>query len=248
MSDAGLTLSPWARRLATAWLASCALAWITIAGPSTAFAAANDVVLSNETTTTVWATADETVPIRALPSDNSARVARLRLQTPDGWLQSYLVLRQRQTRSGPWIQLRIPMLPNGKTGWVPRTALGYFEHVHTQLVINRAAELLTFKRNGHVLLRTAIGVGKRATPTPAGHFWITEGFRSEDPAYGPYAFATSAYSNLTDWPGGGVVGIHGTNQPWLVPGRPSHGCIRLHNRDIMRLAALIPIGTPVLIV
>ena len=33
-----------------------------------------------------------------------------------------------------------------------------------------------------------------------------------DPLYGPWAFGTSAYSVLSDWPGGGVVGIHGTNQ------------------------------------
>jgi lipoprotein-anchoring transpeptidase ErfK/SrfK len=56
---------------------------------------------------------------------------------------------------------------------------------------------------------------------------------------------TAAYSGvLTDWPGGGVIGIHGTNQPGLIPGRPSHGCIRMRNRDIKRLYALTPVGTP----
>jgi lipoprotein-anchoring transpeptidase ErfK/SrfK len=57
---------------------------------------------------------------------------------------------------------------------------------------------------------------------------------------------TAAYSNvLTDWPGGGVIGMHGTDEPRLIPGRPSHGCIRLRNPDITRLYALTPIGTPV---
>jgi lipoprotein-anchoring transpeptidase ErfK/SrfK len=41
------------------------------------------------------------------------------------------------------------------------------------------------------------------------------------------------------------VGIHGTNQPELIPGRPSHGCIRVRNRAIKRLARLMPIGTPI---
>jgi len=50
---------------------------------------------------------------------------------------------------------------------------------------------------------------------------------------------------LSDWPGGGVVGIHGTNQPQLIPGRPSHGCIRVPNAAIKRLWQLMPIGTPV---
>jgi lipoprotein-anchoring transpeptidase ErfK/SrfK len=63
--------------------------------------------------------------------------------------------------------------------------------------------------------------------------------------YGPRAFGTSACSGLSDWPGGGVIGIHGTNQPYLIPGWPSHGCIRVANRPIRRLARLMPIGTPV---
>ena len=60
--------------------------------------------------------------------------------------------------------------------------------------------------------------------------------------------AAEAYSVLSDWPGGGVVGVHGTNEPELIPGRPSHGCVRLRNDKILRLVALMPIGTPVRIV
>ena len=66
--------------------------------------------------------------------------------------------------------------------------------------------------------------------------------------YGPLAFGTSAHSSvLTDWPGGGVIGIHGTNQPGLLPGRVSHGCIRLRNRDILRLGRRLKLGTPITI-
>ena len=63
--------------------------------------------------------------------------------------------------------------------------------------------------------------------------------------YGLWAFGTSAYSVLSDWPGGGVVGIHGTNEPQRIPGRPSHGCVRVPNRAISRLARIMPVGTPV---
>ena len=42
-----------------------------------------------------------------------------------------------------------------------------------------------------------------------------------------------------------MVGLHGTNEPDLIPGRPSHGCIRLRNRDILTLYRLAPNGTPV---
>ena len=66
------------------------------------------------------------------------------------------------------------------------------------------------------------------------------------PIYGPYAIGTSAYApKLSEWPGGGVVGVHGTNEPQLIPGDPSHGCVRLRNPDITRLWHLIAIGTPI---
>ena len=62
------------------------------------------------------------------------------------------------------------------------------------------------------------------------------------------ALGTAAYApTLSDWPNGGVVGLHGTNQPGLIPGRPSHGCIRVKNPDIARLWRLTPVGTPLLI-
>ena len=67
-----------------------------------------------------------------------------------------------------------------------------------------------------------------------------------DPMYGPVAFGTSARSaHATDWPAGGFVGIHGTDRPDLLPGRVSHGCIRLRNADVLALDRLMPVGTPV---
>jgi lipoprotein-anchoring transpeptidase ErfK/SrfK len=42
-----------------------------------------------------------------------------------------------------------------------------------------------------------------------------------------------------------VIGIRGTNQPSLIPGRPSHGCVRVPNSAVRRLASLMPVGTPV---
>lgn len=69
--------------------------------------------------------------------------------------------------------------------------------------------------------------------------------KGDGKVYGTWAFGTSAYSSISDWPNGGVVGIHGTNQPQLVPGRPSHGCVRVRNAKINLLKRLMPIGTPI---
>lgn len=103
---------------------------------------------------------------------------------------------------------------------------------------------------GHrVLLRAPVGVGRRDAPTPRGSFYVRNRlvqYRSR--FYGPVAFGTSARSAvLTDWPNGGFIGIHGTDRPDLVPGRVSHGCIRLRNADVLRLSRLMPVGTPLTI-
>ena len=207
-----------------------------------------EVTLSNETTFTTWATAISAQPVHEQPSKRSRTVTRLRFVTSDGFLQSYVALKERRTSHGVWVEVRLPMRPNGKTGWVRREALETFSVVHTQLVLDRPQHRITLYRDGNVVLTAPVGIGKATTPTPAGHFWITEKFPVHGvPLYGPYAFGTSDYSVLTDWPGGGIIGLHGTDQPQLVPGNPSHGCIRLHNSDITRLAGLVPIGTPLLI-
>lgn len=228
------------------FVAACCVVLVS-AATATARSARHDIVLSNETTSTTWSVADAVVPIRATPGNSSARVGTLHFQTPDGFLQSYLLLRERATSSGWWVQLRVPGRPNGRTGWIPRGALDSFNHSNMQIVVDRPARKLTLYRAGRVIYRAPVGVGKPSTPTPPGHFWITEAFASTDPFYGPWAFATSDYSTLSEWPGGGIVGLHGTNEPSLVPGDPSHGCIRLHNSDILHLSSLVGIGTPLLV-
>jgi lipoprotein-anchoring transpeptidase ErfK/SrfK len=116
-------------------------------------------------------------------------------------------------------------------------------------VIDRHKLRATLFKRGKKIWSSPVGVGKSSTPTPAGHFWIRERLSNlrGSPIYGPWAFGTAAYSRLSDWPGGGVVGIHGTNQPELIPGRPSHGCVRMPNRKIRQLKRLMPVGTPLLI-
>ncbi|MBW3593181.1 MAG: L,D-transpeptidase [Actinobacteria bacterium] len=148
------------------------------------------------------------------------------------------------------MRVRLPVLPHGATGWVPRQALGAYATIRTRLVLDRTRLRAELHRGGKVVFRAPIGIGKGKWPTPAGDFYVRNRLtKFDDPFYGPIAFGTSARSAvLTDWPGGGFVGIHGTNRPGLLPGRVSHGCVRLRNGDILRLARLMPVGTPVRIV
>ena len=233
-------------------LASAALAVVvSLAASAPADADAHKpkpVRLSNETTFTRWASAVTHAPAYARPSAGARRVGRLRLLTEDGFPEVYVLLTsQRKKEHGPfWIRLRLPQRPNNVTAWVRRRALGPFHLVHTRLVIDRRKLRVTLFDRGRRRFRAPVGMGAPGTPTPSGRFWIREKFRvGGNPIYGTHAMGTAAYSNqLTDWPGGGVIGLHGTNAPGLIPGRPSHGCIRLRNEDIARLYALTPIGTP----
>jgi hypothetical protein len=206
--------------------------------------------LSDETTVTRWAHPLFASAIRSSPSASARAVGHLRLFTEDRQFEVYLVLASEVAHDGQtWLQVRIPGRPNGRTGWALADDLGELEVVRTQLVIDRKALRATLTKAGRTIWSSRIGIGKAATPTPPGHFYVRERLRNLGGSglYGPWAFGTSAYSNLSDWPRGGVVGIHGTNQPQLIPGHPSHGCIRVPNAKISQLARLMPIGTPVLI-
>ncbi len=183
------------------------------------------------------------------PRPAARPVAPLERVTTEGTTNIVLVLGQRTRGDALWVHVRLPVLPNGLTAWVPRSALGAYEFVHTHLVVDRARLTATLYRDGRKVFAAPVGVGEPGSPTPAGQFFVRDrvsGFGN--PFYGPIAFGTSARSAvLTDWPAGGFVGIHGTNEPGLIPGRISHGCIRLRNTDILRLSRLMPVGTPLTI-
>lgn len=201
--------------------------------------------ISDEQSTTYWAYSVQTAPVRAAPRPNARVTGRLHLWTEDGFPEDYLVLAQEVYPNETWFKVRIPGRPNGRTGWVREQSLGDLRLTHRHIVVDEEHLRLTVYLWGRKVFSAAIGIGKASTPTPKGNYWIRERFRSTDPFYGPYAFGTADYSTLSEWPHGGVVGIHGTNQPALIPGRPSHGCIRLKNADVSRLWQLVGVGTPV---
>jgi len=206
--------------------------------------------LSNLKTLTRWAYPQAGAPAHASPSAHSRIVGHLQFLTPDGQAQVYLALRSYTIGKSEWIEVPLPGRPNGRVGWVVADDLSELHELHQYLRINRKAERITLYRDGRTVLTAPVGVGRPSLPTPAGHFFVTEKLLAiGGPVYGPYALGTSAYApSLSEWPGGGVVGIHGTDEPQLVPGRPSHGCVRMRNGDITRLWRMVEVGTPIEIV
>jgi hypothetical protein len=205
-------------------------------------------LLSDERTLTRWAYPGNHGRIRSRPTGQAPTIGRLHWLTEDRLPEIYIVLASWiDARGNPWVKIRVPKRPNGITGWVPRASLRQYTIVREFLDIDRRRLRATLYRSGRRLMSARIGIGTAANPTPRGRFYVREKFRVRTSAiYGPYALGTSAYApRLTDWPAGGVIGLHGTDQPGLIPGRPSHGCIRLRNASITRLYRLSPRGTPI---
>jgi L,D-transpeptidase catalytic domain len=217
-------------------------------GPNPAFAPGRPRLLRDRETAYRWASVIHPVAALQAPALGPA-VASLATRTPEGTTNLVLVIGTAWRRGSEWVDVLLPVLPNNSTGWIPRSALGGYHFVTTHLVVDRARLQATLWDDGHRVFRAPVGVGEPQWPTPRGEFYVRDKLDNyAGPFYGPMAFGTSARSSvLTDWPNGGFVGIHGTDMPGLIPGRISHGCIRLRNRDVLRLARLMPIGTPLTI-
>jgi len=153
-----------------------------------------------------------------------------------------------RARRGGWLRVLLPVRPNGSAGWIRAVRVVLRTNPYRVDVALRAHRLVV-RRAGRVVLRTPIGVGRAVTPTPRGLAFVTELLRQPDPygLYGPWAFGLSLYSPVLSSFGGGPgqAGIHGTNDPVGIGRDVSHGCIRLPNAAIERLARTLPLGTPV---
>jgi hypothetical protein len=193
------------------------------------------------------------VSVLERPSAGARRVAVMKQFRPDFRLQYVLALDVVRKPSGApaWYRISVPGRPNGQTGWVRASSLE-LRPVHKRIVIYRGARRFEFWDGERLLRAGRVAVGKPGAETPLGLFYVTWKFNpSIDPDWailGAFAFETSAYSKLTDWPGGGIVGVHGTPWPELLGQAVSHGCIRLHNDDVSFLRNRVPLGTPVKIV
>lgn len=151
-------------------------------------------------------------------------------------------------RRGAWLQVELPTRPNLSTGWL-RAADVRLSTTPYAIRVGLKEHRLTLLRRGRVVLRARIAKGRAVSPTPTGRYYITDLVRPPDPRgfFGPYALGLSAHSNVyTRFEGGdGQIGLHGTNTPAVLGRDVSHGCIRVANRVIARLAQHVPLGTPV---
>ncbi|MDO8963300.1 MAG: L,D-transpeptidase [Coriobacteriia bacterium] len=114
----------------------------------------------------------------------------------------------------------------------------------TCIIIDKSDYRLYWIRNGELVKAYRIAHGKHNC-TPVGTWKILAKYRTNPKSvYGPrkmrmfrkvgrrYVFTPYA--------------IHGTNQEWVIGTQASHGCIRMYNRDVLKLWPQVPIGTLVI--
>jgi len=98
---------------------------------------------------------------RSAPDARAKVVARVETTTPEDTTNIVLVLGRRADRGGRvWVKVRLASLPNSRSGWLPRSALGGYASVETRLVVDLRRLTATLLRRGRPIFRARVGVGR----------------------------------------------------------------------------------------
>lgn len=189
-----------------------------------------------------------TLLVRSAPNGGARVIAKLSEFRPQDYRPRYVLavaVKKGKKGNPAWYKVTVPGRPNGRTGWVPAKQVT-IRSMPWQVVVFRGSRVVQLWKEDQLLYAGKVAVGAPGMETPTGLYYVTVRFRPvKVPFLGSFAFETSAYSKLSEWPGGGVVGLHGTTAPQLLGQAVSHGCIRLSNETANFLRDRIPLGTPI---
>jgi hypothetical protein len=151
---------------------------------------------------------------------------------------------------GDWVQVAIPVRPNGTVGWVLSSDIQRL-NITYRVIVEVSTNTMIVEHQGVELWRESVATGTGDTPTPLGLFFVREIVKGNpNGPYGPYVLGLSGYSEvLIAFAGGeGAIAIHGTNAPNSIGSNASFGCVRITNDSMQSLVRVLPLGTPVEIV
>jgi lipoprotein-anchoring transpeptidase ErfK/SrfK len=183
--------------------------------------------------------------VYSAPSDTAGQMTTFSDKTEYGIVRTLLVTDQ---KTPGWLQVLLPLKPNGQTGWIHAGDVTLSQVLH-RIEVDRASHTLRLFHADQLVLETPVAVGTPNTPTPTGTFYITDPVPGGGGAYGPLALGLSGYSDVLDSFAGGPpqIAIHGTNHPELIGQDVSNGCVRVPNDMIVQIGDQVPLGTPVII-
>jgi hypothetical protein len=191
---------------------------------------------------------EPTLLVYARPGAASDAPIRVSSRNPWGQAIRFLVVGVERDASGHrWLRVLLGTGPNGASGWVPLSEV-HLRVRHDRIVVSLSRRMLWHLRDGRLVQRFSVGVGAASTPTTPGRFFVWAKLPSAPHGpYGVYVLGLSGFSRvLTNWPGGGRMAIHGTDDPYDRGQWVSHGCVRVFNPQMEQLRD-VPLGTQVLI-
>ena len=234
-------------------IAAAALVALAVAAPAADAAPAKKRPTVSPPTAKISWRAELFAPVvgRRAPRHNARVASRISPTTALGGDRTVLLVTGSKTMHEKlWVRVLLAKRPNGRTAWIPAAAVRLRRNA-MRIVIDRQGRRLSVFRRGKRIMRSRVVIGTRAHPTPRGRHAIASRIRTNaDGSYlGPWVLPLTAYSEKLNYfaGGNGRVAIHGTNSPELLGGAHSHGCVRMRNRDIVRLSRLAPPGTPVVV-
>jgi lipoprotein-anchoring transpeptidase ErfK/SrfK len=189
------------------------------------------------------------VTVYAQPRTSAAVKTRLGKENVNGYPTLVLVRDTREVGGRVWYRVYVAMRPNGSSGWVREGELAFYT-TSAKIVIDLSERELSVYRRGELKGTYPVAIGRPGLETPTGFYFVNQKLRPSAPGgpYGVLALGTSAFQpKLADWPQEGPIGIHGTNQDELIGKAVSHGCVRMHDKDILAVSKLVPAGSPVVI-
>ncbi|HYI98912.1 MAG TPA: L,D-transpeptidase [Thermoleophilaceae bacterium] len=154
-------------------------------------------------------------------------------------------------RQGDWMAVLVPELDNGEVGWVHDDQIARLDTVGWAIKADISKRVLEVERDGEVIRRLKIGVGRKDHPTPIGRYAVTDKLSVTDPGspYGCCVVALTGHQTKLPegWPGGDRLAVHATPDVSGLGEAVSLGCMRADPEDARWMMDQVPLGTPVFV-
>src|SRR3954465_10543250 len=120
-----------------------------------------------------FAYVEKAVGAKAQPKTSAKTVGKLKLKTGEGTDALVLVIaRTTDSQDRVWLKVRLPIRPNGSTGWVQESALSELQPVDSWIKVSTKTYKISVIKKGKKVFSASVGVGQPQWPTPKGQFYI----------------------------------------------------------------------------
>lgn len=150
------------------------------------------------------------------------------------------------------LRVRLAQRPDESTSWITRSSV-VMTRTHWAILVDLSQHWLYVFHHGIEQSAYPVGTGARGTPTPTGTYFLAFHAPPNGPGYGSQMLETSAHSRVIEHFEGGndaIIAIHGPvgsdSQIGNHGAAISHGCIRMHDRDLDHVKH-VPSGAPIIL-